>query len=138
MTIGERLLMILVYALLIGILVGVPYLFLFGGARKFLLNTLHRRFNGIDHRPNPQNGDVGFVYHTYRGFLFWFTQDEHRVFASPQQAKILLGRLLRFNLTWGMMSYGLLFIPFLAIGNYLAQKRSIAQQETQHNPDEIA
>jgi hypothetical protein len=37
--------------------------------------------------------------------------------------------LLRFNLTWGMLSYGLLFVPLLAIGNYFAQKRSIAKQE---------
>ena len=45
---------------------------------------------------------------------------------------MLLARLLRFNLTWGMLSYGLLFVPFLAIGNYLAQKRSIEKQLLDH------
>jgi hypothetical protein len=28
-----------------------------------------------------------------------------------------------------MLSYGLVFVPFLAFFNYLAQKRSIAKQE---------
>ena len=69
------------------------------------------------------------MYHTYRGFLVWFVQEEHRVCAPPEDAKILLARLLRFNLTWGMLSYGLLFVPLFAIGNYVVQKRSIETQE---------
>lgn len=77
----------------------------------------------------PQHGDVCFVYHTYRGFLVWFVQDEHHVCAPPEDARSLLTRLLRFNLTWGMLSYGLLFVPLLAISNYVAQKRSIEKQE---------
>ena len=61
----------------------------------------------------------------------WFVQDEHRIFARPDDAERLLGRLLRFNLTFGMMSYGLAFVPFVAIGNYIAQKRSIQGQREQ-------
>ena len=76
-----------------------------------------------------QAGDVSFVYHTYRGFLIWAVQEEHRVIAPPDDALILLKRLLRFNLTWGMMSYGMLFIPLLASAAYFAQKRSIKQQQ---------
>jgi hypothetical protein len=58
-------------------------------------------------------------------------QDEHRIYAPPADARLLLTRLFRFNLTWGMLSYGLLFVPLLAIGNYHAQKRSIENQESE-------
>jgi hypothetical protein len=76
----------------------------------------------------PEPGDVKFIYHTYRGLLLWFTQTEHRVFAHPEDAEKLLKRLLRFNLTWGMLSYGFVFIPVVSYGNYRAQLRSIRQQ----------
>lgn len=125
---SERLVMVIVWVVLLTILIGVPYLFFFGGAGRFLRKTLRRRYDGIEVHETRQDGDVALVYHTYRGFLFWFVQDEHRVFASPGDAERLLGRLLRFNLTFGMMSYGLAFVPFVAIGNYIAQKRSIQKQ----------
>ena len=60
--------------------------------------------------------------------MIWVTQDEHHVHARYEDAKTLLGRLLRFNLTWGLLSYGLLFIPFVAYFNYRAQRNSIEQQ----------
>ena len=114
------------------IFIGVPVFVLTGGPQKFALKPLMARFKGIQVHDVPQPGDVSFRYHTYRGFLLWFVQDEHNVIASPDDARLLLARLLRFNLTWGMLSYGLLFVPFLAIGNYLAQKRSIEKQLLDH------
>jgi hypothetical protein len=80
---------------------------------------------GIDAHQRPMEGDVQFVYHTYHGFIAFFIQTEHRVSCPPGQARILLGRFLRFNLTWGMLSYGMIFVPFLAFFNYLAQKSAI-------------
>ena len=116
------------------VMIGVPLLLivfplylLFGGLRTFALRPLKRCFAGIQVRESPELGDVECVYHTYRGLLLWVTQDEHRFFATADDSERLLGRLLRFNLTWGL-SYGMLFIPFLAVGNYHAQKRSIRQQ----------
>ena len=129
MTIVERLLTPLAPIAVLLIIVGVPIFVLKGGLKKFALRPLLRRFEGIDLHDSPQRGDVCFVYHTYRGFLLWFTQSEHRVCAPPADARLLLKRLLRFNLTWGMLCRGLLFVPFLAIGNYYAQKRSIEKQE---------
>lgn len=128
MTIGERLLILFVMIAVPLTFIGVPIFVFMGGIRKFALRPLQRRYVGIDLHESPQPGDVVFVYHTYRGFLVWFVQDEHRVVTSPTDAKLLLARLLRFNLTWGMLSYGVVFVPFIAIGNYYAQMKSIGSQ----------
>jgi len=110
------------------ILVGFPLYLLFGGLRTFALRPLRRCYDGIKAHESPQPGDAVFVYHTYRGLLLWSTQDEHRVAAPPADAERLLGRLLRFNLIWGMLSYGMLFIPLLAVLNYYSQRRAIREQ----------
>lgn len=107
----------------------LPFYLVFGGGiAKFALGPLRRRFSGLTIHDVPAPGDVSFVYHTYRGLLIWVTQDEHVCYAPPQDAEILLKRLLTFNLTWGMLSYGLLFVPFLAIANYRTQLKSIRAQ----------
>lgn len=110
------------------ILIGVPAFLLSGGLQGFALKPLMKRFIGLELHETPQPGDVYLVYHTYRGFLFWFVQAEHRVYAPPEDARRLLGRLLQFNLTWGLLANAMLFIPFVALANYYLQKRSIARQ----------
>ncbi len=124
------LLAIRVFALLCLLTIFVlPFYLVFGGGiAKFALRPLKRCFNGTEPRETPERGDVSFTYHTYRGLLIWVTQDEHNVHASCDDARTILRRLLRFNLTWGMLSYGLLFVPFLAIGNYKRQMKIIEQQ----------
>ncbi len=129
MTIGERLLILFVMIAVPLTFIGVPIFVFTGGIQKFALKPLQKRFAGLDLHESMEPGDVGFVYHTYRGFLVWFVQDEHRVYAPPADARLLLTRLLRFNLTWGMLSYGLLFVPLIAIGNYYVENRSIENQE---------
>ena len=94
-----------------------------------MFGPLAKRYAGIEVHDLPVPGDVQFVYHTYHGFLVFFVQTEHRVSCPPEGASTLLGRFLRFNLTWGMFGYGLVFVPFLAFFNYLAQQRSITKQE---------
>lgn len=122
-------------ALLLGmvvvVVIGVVYFVVFDGADKIFRNTLFRRYEGLAIRTQPEAGDVAVTYHTYRGLLVWFVQDEHRFYANPSDALALLGRLMRFNLTYGMFSYGMVFVPFLAIGNYFAQRRSINKQAKQ-------
>ncbi len=129
MTIGERLLILFVMIAVPLTFIGVPIFVFTGGIQKFALKPLQKRFAGLDLHESMEPGDVGFVYLTYRGFLVWFVQDEHRVYAPPADARLLLTRLLRFNLTWGMLSYGLLFVPLIAIGNYYVENRSIENQE---------
>ncbi len=128
MTLGEWILNLV--ALISGplVFIGVPIFVFSGGYKKIALRPLQRCFSDLELHDSPQPGDVSFVYHTYRGFLVWFVQDEHHIYAPLIDANKLLSRLLRFNLTWGMLSYGALFVPFMAIGNYIAQKRSIANQ----------
>lgn len=128
MSVVDYLVFLLVILAVPCLLIGVPIYLLSGGLRTFALRPLERRFEGLDVHARPRSGDVYFVYHTYRGFLLWTTQDEHHVFAPPVVAEKLLGRLLRFNLTWGLLSVGMLFIPLLAVGNYFSQRSSIRKQ----------
>jgi preprotein translocase subunit YajC len=108
--------------------IGFAIYLLTGGLYSFALRPLQRRFEGIELHEELKPGDVYFVYHTYRGLLLWCTQSEHRVIAPAADAQRLLRRLLWFNLTWGMLSYGMIFIPLLAIGNYFSQQRAIRKQ----------
>jgi hypothetical protein len=90
-----------------------------------------RAFDGLKIYGGPAPGLVAVVFHTYYGFIAFVIQTENRFWAPPDDAREALWRLHRFNLlTWGMFAYGVLVIPFLSIGNYLAQKRSISRQET--------
>ena len=127
MSIGEFL-VVIVAMLSPFLLIGIPIWVLWVGIDNIGLGTLRKCFRGIDLHETPQLGDVTFTYHTYRGILVWSIQEEHTIWAEPVEARKLLGRLLRFNLTMGMLGAGMVFIPLLAIGNYLAQRRSIAKQ----------
>lgn len=129
MPIGERLFVILVLIAVPLLLIGLPIYLLMGGLHAFARKPLERCFSGIEWRVVPELGDVKFEYHTYRGFLLWWTQTEHQVAAPPNEARRLLKRLLRFNLTWGLLTGMILILPFLAVGNYYAQLRAIARQE---------
>ena len=80
-------------------------------------------------RSDPAHGLVEVVFHTYYGFIVFVIQTEHRFHSPPDDARQALWRLHRFNLVCGMFAYGFLLIPILSYCNYLAQKRSIRQQE---------
>ena len=101
---------------------------LFRGVEYFARRSLERTYFDLAIHPDPMPDDVTLTYHTYHGFIAWFTQTRHQVALPPEDARILLGRLLRFNLSWGLLTYGALFIPPLAILNYFSQRRSIAAQ----------
>lgn len=125
----ERVLGILLAIAVLLTFVGVIYFVLSGGIEKIGLKSLRRRFSGLTLRDAPRPNDVYLRYHTYRGLLVWCIQEEHPVYASARDAEELLRRLLWFNLTWGLLGYGLLFVPFLATGNYVVQRRSIKRQQ---------
>ncbi len=94
-----------------------------------MFGPLEKRYEGIEIHDPPEEGDVQFVFHTYHGFVVVMMQTEHRVSCSPEDARALLSRLNRFNLAWGLLGPGLVYVPFLTFGNYFAQRRSIAKQE---------
>lgn len=105
------------------------FLYFTQGVDRIGLEPLQRCFEGLELHETAQPGDVTFVYHTYRGVLVCTVQEEHQVSAPPETARTLLKRLLRYNLTWGMRTNAVVFIPLLAVGNYFSQKSSIARQE---------
>lgn len=80
----------------------------------------------VSSEPEPRS--VRIVYHTYSGVLVWFRQIRHDLVLPEETARELLRRLRNYNLTWGMSARGLIFIPFLAYGNYYAQLRNIEKQ----------
>lgn len=85
-------------------------------------------------QPQAQPGDVNLVFHTYTGFLAWFTQTRHNLLLPPDQAKILLKRMLKHNLTWGLFVYGGIFVPILTLIEYYQQKKKIARAVQQGFP----
>ena len=102
------------------------------GLRWFTAGSLRaqaRRFEGLTVAPAAAPGLVAVVFHTYSGLLVFVKQTEYRFWASPADARNALWRLHKYNLTRGFFAYGALVIPLLSIGNYVAQKRRITQQE---------
>jgi hypothetical protein len=97
--------------------------------RRLAEDSQGRAFDGLKVHDGPAPGLVGVVFHTYYGFIAFVIQTEHRFWAPPDDAREALWRLHRFNLNWGMFAYGVLLIPLVSFGNYLAQLRSIRRQE---------
>ena len=111
------------------LVLGILALWLFRCYERAAGRALERAYTGIDIHTVPAPGDVVLIYHTYHGFIAWNSETTHRIVLPPEHARELLGRLLRFNLTWGMTSHGMIFVPLLAISNYIAQRSSISKQE---------
>ena len=93
------------------------------------MKTLERLYSEFADEDTPDADRVEFVFHTYYGFLVFVIQREHRFRLPPDRARELLWNLHKFNLTWGLLAYGMLVIPLLSYGNYLAQKSRIRKQE---------
>jgi hypothetical protein len=91
--------------------------------------SLERIYEGLEIHSVSGPGLVAVVFHTYHGFVAFVEQTEHRFWATPSEAREALRRLNRFNLRWGMLAYGALFIPLISYANYLAQRRSVRKQE---------
>ena len=88
-----------------------------------------RWLSGRGAYPGPAAGRVHVVFHTYDGFLAWFTQTRHEAYLPPDQARLFLNRSVRYTLTWGLLCAGALLVLPLTLFNYLAQRRSISRQE---------
>jgi len=117
-----------VIGMAIFIALGAIVLLLFRGYETFAQQALSRRYAGLAIHSPPEPGDVILVFHTYHGLIAWFTQTPHVVALPAEDARVLLGRLLRFNLTWGLFTAGAIFVPPLSIMHYIGQRRSITRQ----------
>ena len=90
-----------------------------------------RVYDGISFDSTPAPNTVFIRFHTYDGFLVWFTQTTHTGYTTPESARVLLRRLDRYNIIYGQFAAGALIIPILSYFNYLAQLRSVAAQEAE-------
>jgi hypothetical protein len=73
--------------------------------------------------------EVVFKFTTYTGFGIWLVQST-RVYALPHDvAARVLKRLLRHNMTIGLIGPGLVFVPFLSLMEYWQRQREIARQK---------
>jgi hypothetical protein len=106
-------------------------LLLYFGCQRLAERSLKRAYADLNIHTVAGPNDVVLVYHTYHGFLIWHVEAEYRVILPVDDARELLGRLLRFNLSWGLLAKGGILIAPLAIYNYAAQSRSITKQETE-------
>ena len=110
------------------LLVLVPVLVIRARRRAERPESLDKFFSGIrEIRLNriAQPGDVHLTFHTYDGFLVHVTQRRHDLILPAAEARIVLKRMFRHNLTWGMFAYGALFIPILSYFEYRSQSRKI-------------
>jgi hypothetical protein len=110
------------------VLIGALALFIYRGYEALARRALKRIYADFRLSESRRGGDVAVVFHTYHGLVAWFTQTEHRVFVPEADARRLLNRLLRFNVTWGLFTWGALFVPPISLYNYTVQRRSIARQ----------
>jgi hypothetical protein len=86
-----------------------------------------RAYDGLRIVTIPEPGTVSVRFRTYSLVLGFVIHREHRFWASPEDARIALWRLHKFNLTWGFV-YGAFSVPLVSFGDYVAQKRSIGRQ----------
>lgn len=110
------------------LLIGVP-IFVIKFRRRSLSvaqDDLYAGIQGIRPLGEPEAGDVRLVFHTYSGFLAYVTQRRHEVTLPADQARVLLNRALKHNLTWGFFAYGALFIPIISLVEYRSQAARIA------------
>ena len=110
------------------LLIGVPILAI-RMIRTKPEKKFRRVYDGIEFSNVDGPGLAKLHYHTYDGILVWFVQTEHQVYLKPDGARELLKRMLRYNMTNGLLAAGGLLVPLVAIPSYFAQKKSIASQE---------
>jgi hypothetical protein len=118
--------------LIVGLLVAVawPFLKLFHFYQAASLRALERIYAEVGVNEPPGHGEplVEIEFYTHHGLLFWTTETKHQLTLPYEKAGELLRRLHRFNLKWGILAYGALFIPFISLFNCWSQRRRMRRQ----------
>jgi len=113
------------------IVLGVGALYLFRWYESAARKALIRAYGGLRIHKEPESGDVVVSFHTYHGLVAWFSQTDHVVALPSEDARVFLNRLLWFNFSWGLLTWGMLFVPILSLINYRQQLRSIKAQKAE-------
>ncbi len=123
----------------LGPLIGITFALIVFGGLAFIILKGYRLFNSAADRARrqafvdvtisqtPASGLVAVVFHTYNGILHARIV-EHRFWATPDDARLILARLNWFNFKWGFFAHGAVLIPLLSIGNYWTQLARIKKQ----------
>jgi hypothetical protein len=82
-------------------------------------------------------GDVHLVFHTYRGILIYWRQTRYDMVLPAADAKIVLGRMYRHNLTHGLLCAGGVFVPILTTLEYYKQRKKFAEAARRGFPVEL-
>jgi hypothetical protein len=114
----------------VAILIGVPILVI-RARRRTIRNSPDSKaiFSGIHEiraQGTPEPGEVRLIFHTYSGFLVYTIQRKHDLILPADQAKILLGRMFKHNLTRGLFVFLPFFVVPLSLLEYRSQSRKMA------------
>lgn len=103
----------------IAILILVPFFAI--SARRRMRKDAFR-----DSAASQKPGMVRFVFHRYSGFPVVTRQSKYDTILPIDDAEALLKKLVRHNLTWGLLVYGGVFVPIFTFFEWRAQKKRIA------------
>jgi len=118
--------MVVVAVAILGLPVGILGFVLYHRYVAFALDGL---YEGLGVRKVPMKGDVQITFTTFHGVLVYWISMRREVWLPPDDARILLNRLLFFNLTWGIQCLAWFIIHPLSLTNYWRQLSSISRQE---------
>jgi hypothetical protein len=114
-------------AIAIILLISVPVLVVWARRRRTRRESamFYEGIKGI--RPSAEcgPGEVRLVFHTYSGFLVFADQRKHDIVLPASEARILLRRLFKHNVTWGLLAYAGLLVPLVSCPEYLKQSKKI-------------
>jgi|GEM_PF-5781839 len=117
-----------IFALFVIVGMGCGALYFYRGFERLAKWRLKRKLRGLGFREDTQEVSVFVSYNTYHGFVAWYTETMHEVWLPYSDARKLLGRLFRFNLSWGFFTWGILFLIPSAIAHFISARSSIDKQ----------
>ncbi|HTW93487.1 MAG TPA: hypothetical protein VMD30_01755 [Tepidisphaeraceae bacterium] len=103
----------------IAVFILVPALAIWG-MRRMRLSEEQARSVAIE------PGKVRLIFHAYTGYVLSFAEQTYDTVLSVDDAEILLKRLVRHNLTRGLLFYGGPLVPVFTYFEYRDQKRKLA------------
>jgi hypothetical protein len=107
----------------IAVLILVPVL-AFWAMRRMRLSEERARSLPVE------SGKVRLIFHTYTGHVLGCAERAYDLVLPIDDAEILLNRLVRHNLTRGLLFYGGPLVPVFTYFEYRAQKRKIIAART--------
>ena len=92
---------------------------------------LYKGISGIRRAGEERPGDVRLVFFTYSGFIIYSARAKHDVVLPADQARVLLRRLVRHNLTYGLFTFCGFLVPLETWMRYRSERKKIDAAEGQ-------